>query len=68
VGRRFYIASEEEILSGKVTDIYFARTRQVLEKKGKGDARAYAEFHAYSLPRNYSWAIAAGISEAIAQL
>ena len=64
MGRRFYIASEEEILSGKVTDIYFARTRQVLEKKGKGDARAYAEFHAYSLPRNYSWAIAAGISEA----
>ena len=61
--RRFYIATEDEILSGKVTDIYFARTREVLEKSGKSDRKAYAEIHAYNFPRGYSWAIAAGIAE-----
>jgi len=62
--RRFYIASEDEILSGKVTDIYFARTKEILERAGKLDVRAYAEIHAYGFPKNYNWAIAAGISEA----
>jgi len=62
--RRFYIASEEEILSGKVTDIYFARTRQILEKKGKENVETYAEIHAYNFPKDYRWAIAAGIYEA----
>jgi len=61
--RRFYIASEDEILSGKVTDIYFSRTKEILEKTGKSDKRAYAEIHAYGFPRQYSWAIIAGISE-----
>ncbi|RLF99857.1 MAG: nicotinate phosphoribosyltransferase [Candidatus Wolframiiraptor sp.] len=62
--RKFYIATEEEILSGKVTDIYFARTREILERTGKKDKRAYAEIHAYGLPKEYKWAIAAGIGEA----
>lgn len=61
--RKLYVASEEEILTGKVTDVYFARTREVLEKSGKADVRAYAEIHAYGFPRGYDWAIAAGISE-----
>lgn len=65
VGRRFFIATEDEILAGKVTDIYFARTRQILEHSGKGDRRAYAEIHAYSFPSGYNWAIAAGISEVV---
>lgn len=64
MGRKLYVASEEEILAGKVTDVYFARTREVLEKSGKADVRAYAEIHAYGFPRGYDWAIAAGISEA----
>ena len=61
--RRFYIATEEEIISGKVTDIYFARTREILEKTGKAEKKAYAEIHAYGFPKDYKWAIAAGISE-----
>jgi len=61
--RRFYIATEEEILSGKVTDIYFARTKEILEKTGKSGKKAYAEVHAYGFPKNYKWAIAAGIAE-----
>ena len=64
MGRKFYIASEEEILSGKVTDIYFARSKEILEKAGREKVRAYAEIHAYGFPRGYEWAIAAGIAEA----
>jgi nicotinate phosphoribosyltransferase len=64
--RRFYIASEEEILAGKVTDVYFARTREILEKSGKVDVRAYAEIHSYGFPKGYDWAIAAGIDEVAA--
>ncbi len=63
MGRRLYIASEEEILAGRVTDVYFARTKEILEKSGKADVKAYAEIHAYSFPRGYNWAIAAGIGE-----
>lgn len=62
--RRFYVASEDEILSGRVTDIYFYRTREILERSGKIDKRAYAEIHAYSFPAGYSWAVFAGASEA----
>jgi len=62
--RKLYIASEDEILSGKVTDIYFSRTREILEKTGKSDKHAHAEIHAYGFPKQYSWAIFAGVSEA----
>lgn len=33
---KFYIASDEEIKSGRTIDIYFVRTRQVLKAKGRG--------------------------------
>jgi nicotinate phosphoribosyltransferase len=64
--RKLYMASEEEILAGRVTDVYFARTKEVLEKSGKANTRAYAEIHAYGLPKGYDWAIAAGINEVAA--
>ena len=34
VKRKFGIASEQEILDAKVTDVYFERTHQILEAKG----------------------------------
>ncbi|MCS7125764.1 MAG: nicotinate phosphoribosyltransferase [Aigarchaeota archaeon] len=60
--RRLSIASEEEILRGESTDIYFVRSREVIEKTGM-DKEVYAEVHAYSLPRGYQWAIVTGILE-----
>jgi len=61
--RKFYIASEEEILEGKITDVYFMRTREVLEKSGESHHRVYAEVHNYGLPAGYDWAILAGVEE-----
>ncbi len=38
-----HTALPEDILAGKVTDVYFQRTRQILEKLGR-PARVVAEF------------------------
>lgn len=61
--RTFHIAYEEDIKSGRVTDVYFARTLEIL--KGKGiDKRVRAEFFAKKLPADYGWGLLAGIEEA----
>lgn len=65
---RLYIAGIDEILSGEATDIYFSRTREILEKAGLADARVRVEINAYNLPRGYEWAVFAGLEEALALL
>lgn len=62
---RFYVASEEDILSGKITDIYFVRTKKIIEAKGLKDVRVRMEIHTGSLPKGYSWAVYAGLEEAL---
>lgn len=56
----FHTAREEEIKQGRTTDIYFARTKEVLEAKGI-DRKVVAEVTASSLP--YPWGILAGVEE-----
>ncbi|MEM0373984.1 MAG: nicotinate phosphoribosyltransferase, partial [Sulfolobales archaeon] len=62
---RFFIASEEDILSGKVTDIYFQRTVEILKRLGLENLRVRMEFHVYSLPKGYKWAVFAGLEEVL---
>ncbi|OYT50576.1 MAG: nicotinate phosphoribosyltransferase [Desulfurococcales archaeon ex4484_204] len=62
---RLYVAGEDDILSGKVTDIYFLRTKKIIESKGLSDVRVRMEVHSGSLPRGYSWAVYAGVEEAL---
>ncbi len=62
---RFYIASEEDILSGKITDIYFIRTKKIIAAKHLEDVRVRMEIHTGSLPEKYSWAVYAGLEEAL---
>lgn len=61
--RLFKIATEEEIKSGKTTDVYFLRTIEVLKKKGLDGVRVTAEATTGSLPRSWPWAVLAGVSE-----
>lgn len=63
---QLYIASIDEILSGKATDVYFVRTREILEKYGLGNTWVRMEIHAYSFPKGYEWAVFAGLEEALA--
>ncbi|MCY0859430.1 MAG: nicotinate phosphoribosyltransferase [Sulfolobaceae archaeon] len=63
--KKFFIADEDEILNGDVTDIYFLRTKYVLEKLGLANTKVRMEFHAYSLPKGYSWAVFTGLEEVL---
>ena len=43
---RLFSATHEEILSGKTTDIYFVKTRDILDACGRLDAPVVAEIFA----------------------
>ncbi|MFQ5692420.1 MAG: nicotinate phosphoribosyltransferase, partial [Nitrospinota bacterium] len=60
-------ATPEEIREGQVSDIYFQRTLKILKAKGIRK-RVRAEFCAKSLPRNWPWAVLAGVEECAALL
>ncbi len=62
--RRFQIATEEEIKNASTTDIYFVRTKEILEKEGLSNLRVTAEITTGSLPHNWEWAILSGVEEA----
>jgi nicotinate phosphoribosyltransferase len=55
-------ATWEEIITGKITDVYFQRALEILKTKGI-DRWVKAEFIAKSLPNNWPWAVLAGIEE-----
>ncbi len=61
----FYTADPQEILDGEATDIYFKRTKNILEKSGLKEKRVRAELHVYGLPKGYSWAVYAGLPDAL---
>ena len=59
---KFHIANEEEIKNGLTTDIYFERTKNILEKLGE-EIRIYAEFTVMNPP--YPWTVFAGLDEVL---
>ena len=61
--RVFHVASDEEIKRGETTDIYFVRTKEVLEAKGLGKKRMVAEVTASGFPDNWPWGILCGVEE-----
>ncbi|MFQ5960490.1 MAG: nicotinate phosphoribosyltransferase [Candidatus Methylomirabilales bacterium] len=58
----FHCTTYDAVKAGHVTDIYFARTLEILKAEGL-DKRVKAEFIAKSLPREWSWAVLAGLEE-----
>ncbi len=61
--RLFHYANDEEIKQGKTTDIYFARTRQILKAKKVDKIHVVAEVTAGGLPGDWPWGILCGIEE-----
>ena len=61
--RIFHCASDEEIKKGETTDIYFVRTKQILEAKKLDKLNAVAEVTAGGLPNEWPWGILCGIEE-----
>lgn len=60
-------ALQDEIKSGATTDIYFTRTRQILEALGV-HKRVTADVKATSLPAGYEWAVVSGMYDALGLL
>ncbi len=65
--RPFHTASDAEIKRGEVSDVYFARTVQILAHRGDRK-RVKAEVYLKSLPEDWQWGILAGLEEAAALL
>ncbi|MEM1542279.1 MAG: nicotinate phosphoribosyltransferase [Ignisphaera sp.] len=65
---RIYILSVDELKKGTATDIYFIRSREILEKNNLCDTLVRYELHCYGLPRDYKWAVYAGVEESLALL
>lgn len=63
--RAFTVATEDEVIRGEVTDVYFTRTVDVLKAAGLDKVKVRAEFHVMNLPRDYEWAVYTGLSEVL---
>jgi nicotinate phosphoribosyltransferase len=59
----FHIADLKDIKAGKLTDVYFVRTMEILKAK-KIDKWVKAEFIAKRFPDDNGWGVLAGIEEA----
>jgi nicotinate phosphoribosyltransferase len=59
----FHIADPKDIKTGKLTDVYFVRTMEILKAK-KIDKWVKAEFIAKRFPEDYGWGVLTGIDEA----
>jgi nicotinate phosphoribosyltransferase len=62
--RKFQVATDDEIKNAETTDVYFRRTKEILEKEGLSELRVTAEITTGSLPKNWEWGIIAGVEEA----
>lgn len=60
----FYIAEEKDIKEGFVTDVYFARTMEILRAKGI-KKHVKAEVFLKKFPDKYQWGVFAGLEEAL---
>lgn len=59
----FHTAKDADIKKGMITDVYFARTAEILQKKGI-NKWTKAEIILKSFPRGWKWGVLAGIEEA----
>lgn len=60
-----FIADESTVRDGGTMDIYFERTKKILEESGLGGSKVWAEFTGSSLPAGWPWAIFCGLEEVI---
>lgn len=63
----FHIATEEEIRRGRVADVYFVRTKEILERL-EADRTVTMEVFIKGFPGGYRWGIFAGLEEAVSLL
>ena len=60
----FHVATYEHIKQGRVTDVYFERVKEALGSKGINPL-VDMEVRTGSLPRQWDWAVFAGLEEVL---
>ncbi|MDR0887650.1 MAG: nicotinate phosphoribosyltransferase [Candidatus Methanoplasma sp.] len=60
-----FIADEKAVRGGDTMDIYFERTKRILEESGLSSVKVCAEFTGSSLPKGWEWAVFCGLEEVI---
>ncbi|MDR0509104.1 MAG: nicotinate phosphoribosyltransferase [Candidatus Methanoplasma sp.] len=60
-----FIADEKDVREGCTMDIYFERTKKILEASGLAETRVCAEITGSSLPRGWKWGVFCGLEEVI---
>jgi nicotinate phosphoribosyltransferase len=63
----FHTAKDEDIKAGRITDVYFLRTLEILRQRNIS-ARVVAEVVLKSFPAGWQWGVLAGIEEVAALL
>jgi nicotinate phosphoribosyltransferase len=63
----FHTAKDEDIKAGRITDVYFLRTLEILRQRNIS-ARVVAEVILKSFPAGWNWGVLAGIEEVAALL
>lgn len=59
----FHCASDEEIKRCETTDVYFMRTKQIVEARGLSGTHVVADVTPGKLPNGWPWGILCGIEE-----
>ncbi|MGA1875512.1 MAG: nicotinate phosphoribosyltransferase [bacterium] len=59
----FHIAGQKDIKEGKITDVYFLRTAEILKEKNL-QQRVVAEVTLKAFPQGWKWGLLAGLEEA----
>jgi nicotinate phosphoribosyltransferase len=62
---KLFIADEKDVRKGYTMDVYFERTKKILESCGLSDTEVCAEITGSSLPRGWKWAVFCGLEEVI---
>ncbi len=60
----FLTADPQDIVEGKITDVYFERALRILKARGINPI-VKAEFIAKNLPKKWPWALLTGVGEAL---
>jgi nicotinate phosphoribosyltransferase len=61
--RLFHHATDQEIKKGQTTDVYFSRTKKIIEAKKLDRLKALAEVTSGKLPSGWPWGVLCGIEE-----
>ncbi|MCL1811537.1 MAG: nicotinate phosphoribosyltransferase [Methanomassiliicoccaceae archaeon] len=62
---KLFIADEKDVREGRTMDIYFERTKRIIEASGLSGTKVCAEITGSSLPKGWQWGVFCGLEEVV---